>query len=680
MESRSIIHQVGLSIVLMLILMPVSPVLASDFESTPVASTTLIKIVERPDMRCVSSALCEIFDIECKEETKANGIYIDPGVENVSPQWVLVMLGSTKQREDILKFIDGLDVSKEKKAGWRSNLEAVWKQYPVRTVQTENGLAVTIVPEKNSVQPARSENSALQEIDAEIGRAMKSSLDGECGVRWNGDTHGNIIMAACVHQSVDETLAGIAKGTAPEPDGWYNDLPEPQKTLERCYNHGYVPPLLPPPPGVPMGLGAAPANCQKNATDAATAYYYNQLPDAFASLGHSSHFMTDIGNPMHTGRLFEQGAPTVMGWQIHYEYENYISSNWNTLGFNETVYDTTEMEVWGTPHSSTQILGWKTQWYRDPLILLVTTNYLAHNQEFHLEEDEAIRALTVSSLVETTKHTNGLVYYVIKDGIRTHIINATAGPHGTISPSGEVQVHYGDSQTFTITPDDGYAVDDILVDGESRGAHTTYTFEEVESNHTIEATFKESAGSMEWIWSRDGWDGWSHEASWSGTEVGPCTEYGPVIVDNHGEHGTEVRLRAGSTNAYVQRQFMDASGEGWNTLTFTGLIAASDVPGGRWMKIEVNDQQVFAGTASQVPPGNGQMFQISVPFPQSDDVNVRISHGQDPAWHLRFEMQYHSLNLTLDHSQRDLSLIDSRDAQLVLPDRDLLVTNGTTSR
>ena len=92
------------------------------------------------------------------------------------------------------------------------------------------------------------------------------------------------------------------------------------------------------------------------------------------------------------------------------------------------------------------------------------------------------------------------------------------------------------------------------------------------------------------------------------------------------------------------------------------------------MTIEVNGQQVFAGTALQVPPGNGQMFEITVPFPQSDEVNVRIFHGQDPAWGPRFAMQYHSLNLTLDGNLRNADL---GDTPFVLPDPGSLVLNGT---
>ncbi|MBN2026118.1 MAG: hypothetical protein JW854_05105 [Actinobacteria bacterium] len=73
--------------------------------------------------------------------------------------------------------------------------------------------------------------------------------------------------------------------------------------------------------------------------------------------------------------------------------------------------------------------------------------------------------------------------------IHKYMITVTAGANGSITPSGNVYVNDGDSQTFTITPDEYYEVEDVLVDGGSVGAVTSYTFTNVTDNHTIEASF-----------------------------------------------------------------------------------------------------------------------------------------------------------------------------------------------
>ena len=70
-----------------------------------------------------------------------------------------------------------------------------------------------------------------------------------------------------------------------------------------------------------------------------------------------------------------------------------------------------------------------------------------------------------------------------------YTIKATAGAGGSISPTGNVSVREGRDQTFTITPDKGYAVANVKIDGRSIGAVKSYTFENVRRNHTIEVSF-----------------------------------------------------------------------------------------------------------------------------------------------------------------------------------------------
>ena len=76
-----------------------------------------------------------------------------------------------------------------------------------------------------------------------------------------------------------------------------------------------------------------------------------------------------------------------------------------------------------------------------------------------------------------------------------YTIKAAAGTNGSISPSGWTSVRDGRDQTFTITPDKGYAVAKVLVDGKSVGAVKSYTFKNVTKDHTIEAIFMKSNGN-----------------------------------------------------------------------------------------------------------------------------------------------------------------------------------------
>ncbi len=75
----------------------------------------------------------------------------------------------------------------------------------------------------------------------------------------------------------------------------------------------------------------------------------------------------------------------------------------------------------------------------------------------------------------------------------TYTIVATAGSGGMISPSGNVNVAHGANQTFTISPNTGKVILQVLVDGVNVGAVSSYAFENVIAAHSIEATFQTDA-------------------------------------------------------------------------------------------------------------------------------------------------------------------------------------------
>lgn len=81
------------------------------------------------------------------------------------------------------------------------------------------------------------------------------------------------------------------------------------------------------------------------------------------------------------------------------------------------------------------------------------------------------------------------VQVYVEDPSQVHTITASAGKGGTIDPSGTVNVADGKSRTFTITPDAGYFIQEVKVDGESKGTPSTYTFSNVKEDHNIAVTF-----------------------------------------------------------------------------------------------------------------------------------------------------------------------------------------------
>ena len=108
--------------------------------------------------------------------------------------------------------------------------------------------------------------------------------------------------------------------------------------------------------------------------------------------------------------------------------------------------------------------------------------------EKYFSDADAKNKITQAQTVIPKRQSSGsnYSYYTIK---------ATAGTGGSISPSGNVSVREGRDQTFTITPDKGYAVANVKIDGKSIGAVKSYTFENVRRTHTIEVIFMKANGN-----------------------------------------------------------------------------------------------------------------------------------------------------------------------------------------
>ena len=127
----------------------------------------------------------------------------------------------------------------------------------------------------------------------------------------------------------------------------------------------------------------------------------------------------------------------------------------------------------------------------------VLVNY-GTNQQFIIMPNTGYH---VDSLIVDGSKVDSLFSYTFRNVIASHAIRAvfrinsyaitaSAGPNGTITPSGTVNVNYGANQQFTISPATGYHVDSVIVDGAKVDSVTGYTFIGITAAHTIRAVFR----------------------------------------------------------------------------------------------------------------------------------------------------------------------------------------------
>lgn len=119
------------------------------------------------------------------------------------------------------------------------------------------------------------------------------------------------------------------------------------------------------------------------------------------------------------------------------------------------------------------------------------------------------------SLLVSFERAGGGVPVPVPDPGAQFVIEASAGDGGSISPEGRVLVPAGGSETFTLVPGEGYRLAYVLVDGVNVGAVSSYTFKNVNEDHSIEAVFAPAgSGVSAWL------DTSEHMAYLSGYEDG----------------------------------------------------------------------------------------------------------------------------------------------------------------
>jgi hypothetical protein len=239
--------------------------------------------------------------------------------------------------------------------------------------------------------------------------------------------------------------------------------------------------------------------------DTSTSFDGNVLHGANTSLVYSGTF-TDGA---HSVRIYGDITPilydvTVMGarngeiilnQQLNERASGGSNYLWKEYPFNCAYDEEVTIFISGSAHENTghddgirivldnEDFGWDTsnsfsgnQLHGDAKAVTISRNLLRGPHTLRIYADQ-------------TPMLHNVIVYGANELLSIYTITASGGTGGTITPSGSVLVNYGANQSFTIAANSGYTIADVLVDGVSVGAVTTYTFSNITAGHTISASF-----------------------------------------------------------------------------------------------------------------------------------------------------------------------------------------------
>jgi hypothetical protein len=242
-------------------------------------------------------------------------------------------------------------------------------------------------------------------------------------VQWVGiPTHGAIIKDALIKMRLMDTRLGrideeLIYNAADDPDYWaeeefiklkikdylvWNNIIATISEICHSIAHYYNPSLF-------SGFGLAPYGSQANAEMARGYYHAGDYEKAGAHIAYSSHYLTDTGNPMHTGMEVEQAwDKKVEGWDTHGKYEEYVGLKWDNppYQFNQTITRDLNWYEITNPERTTKNLARYSNAYLNPIYIKMKSN----KENFDL--DPMIARMTDRCLIASARNTRGLVWYL----------------------------------------------------------------------------------------------------------------------------------------------------------------------------------------------------------------------------------------------------------------------------
>jgi hypothetical protein len=228
-------------------------------------------------------------------EARANYLENLPDSVHNAPYWAMVAADKDTKKA-VLQYIDKLSVSNFEKEEMKKSMNDIWNRVPDKITEKDYPVIQKV-------------GDAVTKYIEETYWADKQSVQWtNAGGHYAFSYYGTYLIFNNNNWAV---LAGSYGGT---PDWW-------DTGVDRYYKHYYNPDL---------GYGGAPGACSDYATLAKSQYATGDRTQCFINNGLASHYLSDVGNPMHTGGEISQGLDYLLGNSHHIAYEQYVEGNWSS--------------------------------------------------------------------------------------------------------------------------------------------------------------------------------------------------------------------------------------------------------------------------------------------------------------------------------------------------------------
>jgi len=312
-------------------------------------------------------------------------IEVDDALQSAMPYYWVLLIADDKQKEIFISEIEKSEISDKDKNELKSRLLEIWEKYPMKFEKIGHTTYISPDTKNQVIVLTDSENLTLQQMD------MIHSFKDDIIIitpKWAvSPTHYYLVYYAALNSGYPDPVTAAQHSGDPDmiyswepPVMWYN--PD-------------------------LHVGGAPGMAQQSFEYARNFYQLGYTSDASIQIGSASHFLTDVGNPLHTGRETDQIIDKFFhpfGDDIHSLYESYISNNWSD--FNAYVMGNQYSYKWAWNGADASTIQVATSSHR-----FVDTLYVKiyNNRAGFWNEDYWTREITRVCLMTSSQYTNGMM-------------------------------------------------------------------------------------------------------------------------------------------------------------------------------------------------------------------------------------------------------------------------------